>query len=266
MVNKMSNIVPEITRESVINLINNGERTDGRSFQEYREIFLEAGAIEKSEGSARVKIGNTQLLVGAKPQIAEPFPDTPNLGVLMTNSELLPMASPSFEPGPPDEKSVELARVVDRCLREGQVVDLEKLTIIEGQKVWMIFVDIHVLDYDGNLMDAAVLGSVAAIINAKIPSASVEGNEISLDYQKMQPLPIKEKPLMCTFAKISNELIVDPTLEEENIMDARISVGMREDGSICAMQKGGEKPLTKDDIIKAINITREKTKELRKYL
>jgi len=265
-VNKMSNIVPEITRESVINLINNGERTDGRSFQEYREIFLEAGAIEKSEGSARVKIGNTQLLVGAKPQLAEPFPDTPNLGVLMTNSELLPMASPTFEPGPPDERSVELARVVDRCLREGQIIDLEKLTIIEGQKVWMIFVDIHVLDYDGNLMDAAVLGSVAAIINAKIPSASVEEDKVSIDYEKMQPLPIKEKPLMCTLAKIGNELIVDPSLEEENIMDARISVGMREDGSICAMQKGGESPLTKDDIIKAINITKEKTKELRKYL
>jgi exosome complex component RRP42 len=262
----MNDIIPEITRESVTNLIRNGERTDGRSLNEYRKVFLKTGVIEKSEGSARVKIGNTQLLIGAKTQIAEPFPDTPQLGVLMTNSELLPMASPKFEPGPPDERSVELARVVDRCLREGQVVDLEKLSIIEGKKVWMIFIDIHVLDYDGNLMDAAVLGSVAALINAKIPSISVEGDEITIDHEKLQSLPLKEKPLMCTFVKINDELIVDPSLEEESIMEARISVGMREDGSICAMQKGGESPLSKDDFVKAINITKEKTEELRKYL
>ncbi|MBM4240803.1 MAG: exosome complex protein Rrp42 [Euryarchaeota archaeon] len=262
----MNSIVPEITRRSIINLINNEERADGRSLNEYREISLENGVIEKSEGSARVKIGNTQLLIGAKPQIAEPFPDTPTMGVLMTNSELLPMASPTFEPGPPDERSVELARVVDRCIRQGEVVDLEKLCIIEGEKVWMIFLDIHVLDYDGNLMDAAVLGCVAALMNAKIPNASVVDNEIILDQEKMSPLPINEKALMCTFAKIGGKFVVDPSLLEEDVMDTRISIGMREDGSICAMQKGGTEPITKDELMNLINIAREKTGELLKYL
>ena len=110
-----------------------------------REISLETGVIEKAEGSARVKIGKTQIMIGAKPQIGAPFSDTPNVGVLMTNTELLPMAAPNFEPGPPDENSVELSRVTDRCIREGKVVDLEKLGIIEGRKVWMIFLDLHVL-------------------------------------------------------------------------------------------------------------------------
>ncbi len=44
---------------------------------------------------------------------------------------------------------------------------------------------------------------------------------------------------MCTFAKIGGELLIDPSLEEEEIMGARLSIGMTEDGSICAMQKGG---------------------------
>ena len=266
MVKKMVNIVPEITRKSIVELIENGERADSRSIDEYRDISVEVGVIEKAEGSARVKIGNTQLVVGIKPQIGDPFADTPNVGVLMTNSELLPMASPSFEPGPPDERSVELARVTDRCLREGQILDLEKLCIIEGEKVWMIFVDIHVLDYDGNLMDAAVLGSVAALTSAKIPNATVEDDKIVLDEENPVALPIKEKPLMCTFAKINGELIVDPSLEEENVMDARISVGVREDGSICAMQKGGEMPMTKEEVIGAVRRTIEKTKELREHL
>ena len=266
MVMTMVSIVPEITRKSITELVKEGERADGRSIDEYRDISVEVGVIEKAEGSARVKIGNTQIMIGVKPQIGEPFPDTPNVGVLMTNSELLPMASPTFEPGPPDERSVELARVTDRCLREGEILDLEKLCIIEGEKVWMIFLDLHVLDYDGNLMDAAVLGSVAALLNAKIPLAKVEDDKIALDEENPVALPVKEKPLMCTFAKIDGGLVIDPSLDEENIMGARISIGMREDGSICAMQKGGEMPLTKEEITNAIRITTEKTKELREHL
>ena len=262
----MVTIIPEIIRESITNLVKNGERSDGRSFYEYRDISLETGVIEKSEGSARVKIGKTQIVIGTKPQIGEPFPDTPNVGVLMTNSELLPMAAPDFEPGPPDERSVELSRVTDRCIREAGVVDLEKLVISEGEKVWMIFLDLHVLDYDGNLMDAAVLGSVAALMNTKIPETRIENGEIIVDHEKMISLPIKEKALMTTFAKIGGELIIDPSLEEEQIMDARISIGIREDGSICAMQKGGANTLTKDEVIKSISKSQEIIKELRKHL
>jgi exosome complex component RRP42 len=205
-------------------------------------------------------------MVGAKPQLGEPFSDTPNVGVLMTNSELIPMAAPDFESGPPDERSVELSRVTDRCMREAGVVDLEKLCIVEGKKVWMVFLDIHILDYDGNLMDAAVLGSMAALMNTKIPEAKVENDEVVVDHEKLVPLPIKEKALMCTFAKIDGELIVDPQLEEEQVMEARISIGMRADGSICAMQKGGMKPLNKDEILKAVQRTSEITKKLMEHL
>jgi exosome complex component RRP42 len=266
MVKKMVNIVPEITKKSIIELIKNGERADSRSPDEYRDISVEVGVIEKAEGSARVKIGKSQIMIGVKPQIGDPFPDTPNVGVLMTNSELLPMASPTFESGPPDERSVELSRVTDRCLREGKVVDLEKLCILEGEKVWMLFLDLHVLDYDGNLLDAAVLGSVAALMNTKIPTAKVEDGKIVIDEENLVELPINEKPLMCTFAKLGDELVVDPSLEEENIMGARISIGMREDSSICAMQKGGEDPLSREQVMKAVNLAIEKTRELREHL
>ncbi len=262
----MVRIVPEIIKESVTNLVKNGERTDGRAFDEYREISLETGIIEKAEGSARVKIGNTQIVIGAKPQIGSPFSDTPNVGVLMTNTELLPMAAPNFESGPPDENSVELSRVTDRCIREGKVVDLEKLCIVEGEKVWMVFLDLHVVDYDGNLMDAAVLGSVAALMNTKIPSTKIVDDEIVLDYDNMVPLPINDHALMCTFAKIGGEMIINPSLEEEEVMGARLSIGMTDDGSICAMQKGGEKPLNKEEVLKAVSVAKIKTAELRTLL
>jgi len=262
----VQSVVPEIIKESVANLIKNGERADGRALDQYREISLETGVIKKAEGSARVKIGKTQIVVGAKPQIGEPFPDTPNVGVLITNSELLPMAAPNFEAGPPNETSVELSRVTDRCIREGKTLDLEKLVIIPGKKVWMIFLDLHIVDYDGNLMDAAVLGSLAALMNTKIPSTTIEGDEVVIDYEKMVPIPIKEQPLMCTMAKIGGELVADPSLEEDDVLDARISIGMRTDGSICAMQKGGSVPLTREEVLKAVGMAQKKTKELRENI
>ena len=121
----MVDIVPEITKESIINLAVNDKREDGRELDEYRDISIETDVISKAEGSARVKIGDTQVIVGIKPQIGAPFPDTPDLGVLMTNCEMLPMADPTFEPGPPSEDSIELARVVDRGIRESELVDLD---------------------------------------------------------------------------------------------------------------------------------------------
>ncbi|MCF0227074.1 MAG: exosome complex protein Rrp42, partial [Methanobrevibacter sp.] len=166
----MTKITPEITKESIIKLVNNDKREDGRALDEYRDISIETNVISKAEGSARVKIGGTQVIVGVKPQVGVPFPDTPNLGVLMTNCEMLPMADPTFEPGPPSEDSIELARVVDRGIRESELVDLEKLCIQEVKHVIMLFIDLHVIDNCGNLFDAAELAVMAALKSTMLPT------------------------------------------------------------------------------------------------
>ncbi|MDR1721989.1 MAG: exosome complex protein Rrp42 [Methanobrevibacter sp.] len=256
------NIIPEITRESITHIINDGDRVDGRSLDQYREISIETDVISKAEGSARVKLGDTQIIVGVKPSVGEPFGDTPNLGVLMTNSEMLPMADPRFEPGPPSEDSVELARVVDRAIRESEIVDLEKLCIKEGEKVWMLFIDLHIIDYDGNLFDAATLAVVAALLNTKLPSANFEGDELVIDEENKVPLNLKEKVTMSTFVKIGEKMVLDPSLEEESILDGRLSIGITESSKICAMQKGGDKPLLPEDILEAVDIAITKNKEL----
>ena len=260
------NIIPEITKQSIITLINNDERADGRAFDEYRDIVIETDFISKAEGSAKVTLGDTQIIVGTKPQIGEPFPDTPNVGVLMTNSELLPIADPKFEPGPPSENSVELARVVDRCTRESKMVDLEKLCIEEGKKVWMIFVDLHIIDYDGNLFDAAMLGVMAALMNTKIPVATYENDELVIDEENTIDLPLNDKATMSTFVKIGDNMVLDPSLDEESILDARLSIGITESGNICAMQKGGDGLLTQEEVLAAVKTAYSKKDELLKYL
>jgi len=85
----MNDVIAEIKRDYIYELAKRSERADGRALDEYRPIQVEVGLIGKAEGSARVKIGNTQVLVGVKVQPGEPFPDSPDTGVIITNVELV---------------------------------------------------------------------------------------------------------------------------------------------------------------------------------
>ncbi|MEM3615429.1 MAG: RNA-binding protein, partial [Candidatus Methanomethylicia archaeon] len=136
----MTTLSIPINRDLVLASLSKGVRTDNRGLFDYRPIKFEFNVISKANGSASVRIGDTYVLVGVKAEIGKPFPDTPNEGVLIVNSEFVPLASPQFEAGPPDENSIELARVIDRGLRHGNAIDLKDLCIIPNEKVWILWV------------------------------------------------------------------------------------------------------------------------------
>ncbi|HHH80294.1 MAG TPA: RNA-binding protein, partial [Thermoplasmatales archaeon] len=117
-----STLISSIKKDYLNKLAEQKKRIDGRAFDEYRKISIETNIVRKAEGSARVKIGNTQVLAGIKMDVGEPYSDSPESGVLTTSAELIPMASPDFEAGPPREDAIELARVVDRGIRESEVI------------------------------------------------------------------------------------------------------------------------------------------------
>ncbi len=258
-------IVVRVKQKQIAQLIAKGKRLDGRGLNDYRAIKIEQGVIEKAEGSARVLLGKTEVMAGVKIEIGQPFPDMPNDGVLTVNAELVPLASPTFEPGPPDENSIELARIVDRGIRESKAVDLRKLCIEAGKKVFIIFVDIYVLNHDGNLIDASALAAMAALLNTKMFNYEVEGGEVKIK-PGYTPLPVHKHPVSVTFAKINDKLVVDPWLEEEQVMDARLTITTDDDGNICAVQKGGSGYFTPKQIMEAAHIAREKAAEIRKSL
>ena len=249
-------LTPSIKREYIINLGRQGKRMDNREFHEFRNIKLETNVVKKAEGSARIHLGNTQVMVGIKMDVGEPYPDTPDSGVLTTAAELIPMASPDFEAGPPREEAIELARVVDRGVRESEVVDVEKLCIEPGEKVWILFIDIHILDYDGNLFDAASLATLAALYSTTVPA---ERFELGDDY----PLPLREPPISCTSIKMDDIIIFDPSLDEELIADARLTVATDVNGDIRAMQKGLNGSYSKEEIQKIIKASVDNGRHLR---
>lgn len=248
-------ILSEIKKDYIRKKLKEGKRADDRGLEEFREIKIQTNYVPRAAGSAFVNLGKTKIVAGVKIESGEPFPDTPNKGVMTTNVELLPMAFPTFEAGPPNENSIEIARVVDRGIRESKMIDVEKLVIEPGKKVWIVFVDINVIDYDGNLIDACTLGTLSALKTAIVPG-SKEGGE---DY----PLPLSNLPIAVTMAKIGDEIVVDPSVEEEQMSSARITVSMSEDGHIRAMQKGDSGSFTMDEIRKAIKTSSDTGKLIR---
>ena len=252
-------ITPSIKRDYLVKLAENGKRADGRKFDEFRNIGIETGVISKAEGSARVKIGNTQVITGIKMDVGEPYSDSPDSGVMATAAELIPLASPDFEAGPPREDAIELARVVDRGIRESELIEVDKLCIEPGEKVWIIFIDIHILDFDGNLFDAASLASLAALLTTKVPA---ERFELGDDY----PLPLKEPPISCTSVKYNGVVVMDPSLDEEEIAEARLTVATDKNGDIRAMQKGLNGSFSTDEIKKVIKSSLDNGRNIQELL
>jgi len=271
-------IMPSIKRDYIEKLAAEGKRADGRKFNEFRNIEIETGIVKKAEGSAKVKIGNTQVIAGIKMDVGEPYPDTPNEGVMSTAAEMIPMASPDFEAGPPRENAIELSRVVDRGIRESKVVEFEKLCIVPEEAIWIAFIDIHILDYDGNLFDAASLAALAALHTAKVPIERMkpvieklqekypEAKEYLNNHPEDYPIPMLDPPISCTSVKFNGAIVADPSLDEEEIAEARLTVATDQKGDIRAMQKGLNGNFTVDEIKKVIKDSIDNGKKIREQL
>jgi exosome complex component RRP42 len=246
-----------LLKEHLLKLAQAGKRKDGRKFDEMRPIGVKEGTFTKGLGEAWVSLGKTQVLTSLKFDVGEPYPDTPDKGVLISNVELLPLASPSFEPGPPDENAIEMARVVDRAFRGSDAIDLSKLVIEEGKLVYILFLDLYVLDYDGNLFDALTLSSLITFARAQVPVVEVEDGMPKLVEGKSFPLPLVDYPISFSFVKIGEYLMLDPNLEEESVADAAMTLAIDKDLNICSIQKrNGTFKLS--EINKAVDIARAK--------
>jgi exosome complex component RRP42 len=235
-------VAAEILTSHILELAAGGKRLDGRGPEEYRPVSIEPGFVSTADGSALVRIGDTAALAGIKLEPGKPFPDTPNAGVLTTNAELIPLSSPMFEPGPPQPGAIEVSRVVDRAIRAAEMIDLTALCVTPGEKTWVCYVDIHVLGHAGNIIDAAFLAAVTALSRTTVPAKRFGIAEN--DY----PLAVAHVPIECTFVRLGDTIVVDPTVDEEAAAQGRLTVATDESERIVAMQKGLVGAFSPDDV------------------
>jgi len=114
------------------------------------------------------------------------------------------------------------------------------------------------------LTDVCALAALAALRNARFPE--VEDDRVMYGNLTDKPLPMLKEPIAVTVFRVGNQLFVDPTNEEDGVFDAKLTVTTMKDGNICALQKGGDLPLSIEDIEKIVDIGVAQGKELRKAL
>ena len=248
-------------KEHINEALKKGVRLDGRKLDEFRPITITLGVSSTAEGSALVTCGETQVIAGIKLGVQAPYPDSQEDGVMMFGSELLPMSNPNFESGPPKIESIEVARVIDRGIREGHAIDTKKLCIRPGELVWNVMVDVLPVNYDGNLIDIGGMASLAALFSAKMPK--IENDKVVSGSKTDEAVPVNAMPVPVTVIKIGDNLLVDPTEEEYECLDARLTVAVLDDNSLCAMQKGGNASLSVKDLNEMIDLAIAKSQELR---
>jgi len=259
---KSTVIVENLRKKQMRESISAGKRLDERSLDEIRPLEIEIDVIKKASGSAWVKLGKTEVIAGVKVETGEPFEGLENSGAMIITAEVLPIASPHIEPGPPDEETIELARVVDRGVRGSEMLDLSKLVLVPGKIVYTIFVDCSIINVDGNLFDATSYAVVSALASCKLPVFEIKDDKV-VETGKTQEPPITTIPVSITTVKIGDYLLLDPNTEEEACMDARLTITTNSKGSIVAMQKGLKGYFTVDEVKGIADKARIKGEEIR---
>ncbi|KAF7088970.1 hypothetical protein CFC21_092036 [Triticum aestivum] len=254
-------------REFIEQALQSDLRVDGRRPFDFRKLKI---AFGREDGSAEVELGETRVMGYVTAQLVQPYKDRPNEGTLAIFTEFSPMADPAFEPGRPGEAAIELGRVIDRGLRESRAVDMESLCVVAGKHVWSVRVDLHVLDNEGNLIDAANIAALAALSTFRRPECTVggdDGQQVTVhDSEVRDPLPltIHHLPIAVTFAYFGdgNIMVIDPTYKEEAVMGGRMTATINSNGDVCAIQKAGGEGVMSSVIMQCLRIASVKAADI----
>jgi exosome complex component RRP42 len=253
-------------KEHILKSLSANIRFDGRKKDEFRHVSIIRDVSRSAEGSAIVHFGKTSVIAGVKLSLGVPYPDTPDEGMLMVDVQLLPLSNPEYENGPPDITAIEVSRIVDRGIRESKAIDVKRLCIEHGKRAWSVNVDICTLNADGNVYDACALAALVALSQTRLPAIDPITQTINYQEKTNEFLELTCKPVAVTLYKIQDQIFVDPTSQEENLLDSRLTITVKEDGTICSMQKGGAGTLRFDEIDHMIELALKHAQTLRKNI
>lgn len=247
--------ISESEKIYVFHGIQDGYRCDGRGFEDYRPMELETGLLANANGSARIRLASTDVLVGIKAELSEPLAGFPDDGYIEFAVDCSPNASPDFEGRGGEALALEIQTVLARAYKNNAAIDYSALSVLSNKHCWLLNVDILVLECGGNLFDTISVAVKAALFNLRLPrlqtQTSDSGNiEIELldDPLDCQKPHIADAPILITLNQIGNSFMVDASLEEEACTRARLLVGVAPNGDIMLTQKTGAGSLQAESI------------------
>ncbi|KAJ3339957.1 Exosome complex component RRP42 [Gonapodya sp. JEL0774] len=209
----LENAAKEVLGEDyIIKSCDRNLRTDGRTRFDLRPIQIETGFLAQANGSCRVRMDATDVVVGVKAEIGSIVPErfeetgeggeddeddgdgdargvqvsagavaedvsdgATDRGRVVCAVDCAPSAAPHLTPQALQSLSTELSQSVSRLLNgPGGGLDLKSLCIIPRRTCWILYVDAMILDSSGPLLDPLHLGVRAALLTTQIPHVTVE--------------------------------------------------------------------------------------------
>ncbi|RZB40100.1 RNase PH domain containing protein [Asbolus verrucosus] len=248
-------LITNCEKKFLIKCLSEWNRLDGRAFDEFRPLQIQFG---KDWGCCFVSLGKTRVLAQTSCEIQQPKSSRPSEGILNVNIELNPLAAPHFEPGRQSELSVQLNRLLEKCVKDSKAVDLESLCIKTSEKVWALRVDINVINHEGNILDCASIAMLASLAHFRRPDVTCDGEEFIIhSYQQRDPIPtvIHHYPVCVTFSIFNGGeyILADPSLIEEGIADAVLIIGLNGFKELCGLHLGGKAELMPNTVLSTVN-------------
>ncbi|KAJ1687630.1 hypothetical protein LUZ63_019020 [Rhynchospora breviuscula] len=226
-------------------------RADGRTRNQFRPISVETGVIPQANGSARVRLGATEVIASIKAELGKPSILHPDKGKVSIFVDCSPTAAPIYEGKGGEALSMELSVALERCLLGGKsgagaAIDLSSLVLVEGKVCWDLYIDALVVSSDGNLLDSLAAAIKAALSNTGLPKVNVvlgaspeEQPEVDVSDEEFLQFDTSAVPVIVTLTKVGKQYIVDATSEEESQMTSAVSVSVNRNGQICGLTKRG---------------------------
>lgn len=205
-------------------------RPSGREFNVLRPVSIETGFSRHAEGSALIRIGNTEVLCAASVEgRVPPFMRGQGEGWITAEYGMLPRATHTrgdreAARGKQSGRTLEIQRLVGRSLRA--IVDRKAMGEIT------ITLDCDVLNADGGTRCAAITGAYVALVLA---FRKLRANNV-----------IKAMPLIGQVAAVSCGLfqgqpVLDLDYAEDSGADADANFVLTQSGGIVEIQATAEK-------------------------
>lgn len=230
---------------------------------------------------------SSSVVVRIFAETAKPRDDRPCDGIFTIALELTAMGSPAWENGRYVElrmichcemqadglncSQVDLepyvTRILDKVIRRSNALDTESLCIVRGVSCWSIRADVHVLDYDGNLIDSACIGIMAGLQHFRRPDAVVKDGQVTvygLDERVPVPLHITHKPIAITFHTFNEGklFVLDANRKEEQAAEGDIVIALNNAGTVCHFSKVSGHPVSAMELVSKSTVALDKVKEI----
>ena len=226
-------------------------------------MTLELGTSPQASGSARLRLGSTDVMVAVRADIGTPPAGFPNARPPACAVELSASADPAYEgrddgppsfPAPWSAACWALPRAARASLSAaasggggssdhgaGAALAMESLGIQKGKSCWVLRCDCLVLSADGAALDALSVAIKAALADCKIPKVTAvagpnhgDPTELELDDDPEQcaRLDVSRVPLVATVTRFGTRNVVDATRDESALGDYALAVAVDKEGNV----------------------------------